>query len=171
MATFLDVSGLEQFSNFFVFIFVWLVVWALIYYTKLFEGNRAIAIIIGFVISLFVLISPIATGAVRLVAPWIAVILVFVVFITIIMKSFGAVDVADFVPLKTIALIVIIIAILVGALSYVREQIPVPGDTNYTGIEDDYTKTSNVVFHPKILGMLFIFAIAIFTIALLVRSK
>lgn len=169
MATFLDVSGLEYFSNFFVFIFVWLVVWALISYTKLF--NNVLAIIIGFIISLFVLISPIATGAVRIVAPWIAVILVFVVFITIIMKSFGAVDAASLAPIKTIALMVVIIAIIVGALTYVREQTPVPGDTNYTGVEDDYTRSSNVIFHPKILGMLFIFAIAIFTIALLIKSK
>lgn len=165
MATFLDITGLEQFSSFFVFIFVWLAVYALLMYSKVIQSH-AINIIIGLIIALFVLFSPVATGAIRFIAPWFAVVLIFIMLITVLVHSFGAGELASYTHLKGIFIIVIIIVLAIGFLSFIREQTPLPGDTE-SGEEIDLTKTTNVIFHPKILGMIFVLLVAIFTIALL----
>ncbi len=167
MATFLDVSGLEYFSTFFVFIFVWLAVYAILVYTKVFGSNKAISILIGLVIGLFVLLSPTASGVIQYIAPWFAVIFIFIMLISVTSQMFGATGFEAYASLKWVVLIVIVVTIVVGALSYVRERTVIPGE-NATSEEDiDYSKTTNFFFHPKILGMIFVLAIAVFTIALL----
>lgn len=167
MATFLDITGLEQFSSFFVFIFVWLAVYALLMYSKVIQSH-AINIVIGLIIALFVLFSPVATGAIRFIAPWFAIILIFLMLITVLINSFGAGDIASYSHLRGIFLVVILGILIIGFLSFIREQTVVPGDNETIDKEDiDFTKTTNVIFHPKILGMIFILLVAIFTIALL----
>jgi len=165
MATFLDVAGLEHFSSFFVFIFVWLVIYAILTYTKVFGTNKAISILIGLIIGIFVLFSPIASGIVQYIAPWFAIILIFVMLISVTSKMFGAADFESYTSLKWIVLVIIIITMIVGSLSYVREKIVIPGEEE--GEDIDYEKTTNFFFHPKVLGMLFVLIIAVFTIALL----
>src|SRR3989344_2756009 len=107
MATFLDVTALESFSNIFVFLFVWLAVYAILTYTKVLGQNQFINILIGLVMAIFVLFSQLATKIVLDIVPWMAVLLVFVV-----------------------------IAIIVGALSEVRQSVSVPGD-NETSTDFD----------------------------------
>lgn len=166
MATFLDVTGLEHFSSFFVFIFVWLAVYAILIYTRVLGGNKAISIVIGLLIGVFVLLTPIASGVIQYIAPWFAVIFIFVILISITSKMFGAADFESYSSLKWVVLVVIIIALIVGSLSYVRERTILPGD-NETTEDIDFAKTTNFFFHPKVLGMLFVLLIAVFTIALL----
>lgn len=167
MATFLDLTGLEQFSSFFVFIFVWLAVWAILAYTKIFGENKALSIILGLIIGIFVLLSPTVTGSIAYIAPWIALVFVFIMLLKIVLQSFGATDVEAFAPLKSVFIVIIIIALLFGMLAYIRERTVLPGEGG-TSEEYDFTKATNIIFHPKVLGIIFIFIIAVFTIALLV---
>ncbi len=167
MATFLDIAGLQHFSSFFVFIFVWLVVYAILTYSKVLGDNKGINIVIGLIIGLLVLFSPIATGTIEYIAPWFAVVFVFVIFSTIALKMFGA-GTETLVSLRLVTMVVIIIVLVIGALSYVRQQITVPGD-NETSI--DYGKTTTILFHPKVLGILFVLIIAVFTIVLMAGKQ
>ncbi|MBU0629104.1 MAG: hypothetical protein KKC75_07990 [Nanoarchaeota archaeon] len=164
MATFLDITGLQNFSSFFVFIFVWLAVFAILTYSRVLGDNKGIQIIIGLIIGLFVLFSPIATGAIEYIAPWFAVVFIFVIFATMAIKSFGATGIESLGSLRIVTLVVIILVMVIGTLSYVRQQILVPGD-NETSI--DYSKTTTILFHPKIMGVLFIMIIAVFAIVLM----
>lgn len=168
MATFLDIAGLQQFSIFFVFIFVWLAVYAILTYSKILGDNKGIQIVIGLVIGLLVLFSPIATGTIEYIAPWFAVVFIFVIFATIALRLFGASGIESLGSLRLITVIVIVLILVVGALSYVRQQIIVPGE-NETSV--DYGKTTTILFHPKILGIVFVLIIAIFTIALMAGKQ
>lgn len=168
MATFLDITGLQSFSSLFVFIFVWLVVFALLSYSKMLGENKAIHAIIGLVIALFVLFSPIATGTIEYIAPWFAVVFIFVIFVTMAVKSFGATGLESLGSVRVITLVVIVLILIVGALSYVRQNVVVPGD-NETSV--DYSKATTIIFHPKIMGVLFILIIAVFTIALMAGKQ
>jgi len=168
MATFLDIGGLEQFSVIFVFIFVWLAVYAILTYTKILGENKGIHIVIGLIIALLVLFSPIATGTIEYIAPWFAVVFIFVIFTTIALKLFGATGMESLGSLRLITFVVIILILVVGALSYVRQQITVPGE-NETSV--DYGKTTTILFHPKILGVMFILVIAVFTIILMAGKQ
>lgn len=168
MATFLDIAALEQFSTFFVFIFVWLAVYAILTYSKILGDNKGIHIVAGLIIALLVLFSPIATGTIEYIAPWFAVVFIFVIFATIALRLFGATGIESLGSLRLITFVVIILILVVGALSYVREQITVPGENETTV---DYGKTTTILFHPKILGVMFVLIIAIFTIVLMAGKQ
>ncbi|MBW2983880.1 hypothetical protein KY361_02095 [Candidatus Woesearchaeota archaeon] len=164
MATFLDVTGLQYFSNFFVFIFVWLAIYAILGYTKILGENKGIHIILGLVIALLVILSPIATGAIAFISPWFALVFVFLIFIMMALKVFGAstADLAASSQLKVAFLAFIFLILIVGIFAYIREQAAIP-----SGEEIDYQKTTSVIFHPKVLGIVFVLLIAVFTIVLM----
>ncbi|HLC95898.1 MAG TPA: hypothetical protein VJH97_01080 [Candidatus Nanoarchaeia archaeon] len=169
MATFLDVTALEYFAPFFVFLFVWLAVYALLQYTKVLGQNQAISVIIGLVIALLVLFSPIATGVIQYISPWFAVIFIFAILATVALKVMGATDaeIAN-APIRSIVGIIIILVLIIGALNFIRGEVSVPGD-NETAI--DYGDTAAVIFHPNILGAIFILVIAVFAVALLAAKN
>ncbi|MBD3164762.1 hypothetical protein GF323_06190 [Candidatus Woesearchaeota archaeon] len=169
MATFLDVSGLQAFSHIFVFLLVLLAVYAVFAYNNAFGGAKWIAWLIALVVAIFVIMSDLLTGLIQHIAPWFAVLFVFVIFIATASKIFGAAssDAADY---KWILFVVIVIIFIVGSLLYLRKETAVPGDLDEEGREikeDSYLTTSNFIFHPKVMGIIFILLVAIFTVALL----
>ena len=161
MATFLDVTGLQYFSSIFVFIFVWLVVYATLLWTKILGDNKFIDALVGLLLAIFVLISPVATSIVADVAPFLAVVFLFIVLINVASKMLGA-DIEAFPALKGVFLVFIILIIIIAAGVKIREKVNVPSET-----QKDLSKTINLIFHPTFLGTVLVFAIAIFTIALL----
>ncbi|MBI3035068.1 hypothetical protein HYY71_01990 [Candidatus Woesearchaeota archaeon] len=161
MATFLDVTGLQYFSSVFVFIFVWLVVYAILLWTKVLGENKFVHVLIGLLLAVFVLISPIATNIVADIAPFIAVVLLFIVLISVASTMLGA-NIDSFPALKGIFLVFIIIIIVIAAGVKIREQLNVPSEA-----QKDLSRTVNLIFHPTFLGTVLIFAIAVFAIALL----
>jgi hypothetical protein len=165
MATFLDVTGLQYFSNFFVFIFVWLVLYAILGYSKILGDNKAIHIILGLIVALLVIVSPIATGVIAFISPWFALLFVFIIFIVVALKIFGAsgAEIATSGQLKTAFMAFAFLILIIGAFAYIREQAAIP-----EGEDIDYSKTVSVVFHPKVLGIVFVLLIAVFTIVLMV---
>lgn len=161
MATFLDVTGLQYFSSIFVFLFVWLVVYAVLLWTKVLGENKFVHALIGLLLAIFVLISPIATSIVADVAPFIAVIFLFIVLISVASAMLGA-NIEAFPALKGVFLVFIILIIVIAAGVKVRENVNFPSET-----QKDLSKTINLIFHPTFLGTILILAIAVFTIALL----
>lgn len=161
MATFLDVTGLEHFSSVFVFLFVWIVVYAILLLTRVLGENKLIYALVGLLLAIFVLISKIATSIVADVAPFIAVVFLFIVLISAAAKMLGS-NVEAFPALKGIFLIVIVIIIVISAGVKIRENVNVPSET-----QKDFSKTINLILHPTFLGLVLILAIAVFTIGLL----
>jgi hypothetical protein len=168
MATFLDVSGLAAFSKIFVFLLVLVVIYLAVATSK-FGQTKWIAWIVALVVAILVLLSDLATGIIQSIAPWFAVLLIFIVFVAVASKIFGG-DVGDIMEFKGVFFVIIVIVFIVGSLMYVRNTVNVPGDKDQDGkvIKDkDYTLTSNFIFHPKVMGVIFVLLIAIFTVALL----
>ena len=166
MATFLDVTGLEHFSSVFVFLFVWLVVYAILVFAKILGGNKFISAILGLVIGVFVLISPISMRIVGRTAPFIAVVVVLIFLITIAIKMLAGETTGPvsegFHGLGSVVVILIVVIIVVNAVFEIRESVNVPAER-----QTDFSKTLNLIFHPTFLGMVLILGIAIFTITLL----
>jgi hypothetical protein len=160
MATFLDISGLQYFSSIFVFIFVWIIIYAVLQSLKAFGGNKLVHLMTGLVLGLFVVMSSLATSIVAFTAPIIAVTFLFAVLLNVALSMLGGKFEAMH-NVKMVFFILVLVIIVVGAGIKVREGVAVPEDRS------DLSKTINLVFHPKFLGMMLIFAISIFTIALL----
>lgn len=161
MATFLDVTGLQYFSSIFVFLFVWIVVYAVLLWTRILGENKFVSALVSLLLAIFVLISPIATSVVADVAPFLAVIFLFIVLVNVASKMLGG-GVEEFPALRGVFLVFIILIIVIAAGVKIREHANVPSET-----QEDLSKTINLIFHPTFLGMVLVFAIAIFTIALL----
>ena len=165
MATFLDVTALENFSVIFVFLLVVLGGYAILLYLRPFGQNQFIYILLSLITGFFVIISPLSTLVIKTMAPVFAVVLIFVAIIFISAGMFGEANLESFVGLKWIVLVIMIIGFIVGGLSVVRENIDVPERG------EDFGKISTVIFHPNFLGMVLILLIAVFTVGLLASRQ
>lgn len=164
MATFLDVTGLQHFSSIFVFLFVWIVVYAILAWTKVLGQNNLVTVLVGLLMGIFVLISPLATTVVANTAPFLAVIFVLIMLMSIASKMLGGHG--DAVPgLKGVMMVFIVFVIIIGVGVQIRSQID-----SSTADTKDLSKTVNILFNPTFMGVVLIFAIAIFTIALLAQG-
>lgn len=161
MATFLDVTGLQHFSSIFVFLFVWIIVYAVLLWTKILGENKFVHALIGLLLAIFVLISPLATDVVASVAPFLAVVFLFIVLVSVASTMLGA-NIEAFPALKGVFLVFIVLIIVISVGVKVREQAGIPSET-----QKDLSKTVNLIFHPTFLGTVLVLAIAVFTIALL----
>lgn len=165
MATFLDVTVLENFSVVFVFLLVWIGGYAILLYTRVLGQNQFVNIIISLVIAFFTILSPLATLVIKSILPFIAVGMVLIIIISATSGMFGKVDVDSLPGLKGIVIVILVVALVVGSLAIVRQNIEVPERG------EDFGKISTVIFHPNFLGMVLILLIAVFTIGLLASKQ
>ncbi|MBI2651530.1 hypothetical protein HYX01_03600 [Candidatus Woesearchaeota archaeon] len=165
MATFLDVTALENFSVIFVFLLVAVGGYAILLSTKVFGDKQFVIVLVSILTALFVIMSPLATLVVKSIAPVMAVVLILVTLISLSSSMFGSGQMEALNSLKWVVFVVLVIAIIVGSLSIVRENIKVPERG------EDFSKVSTVIFHPNFLGMILILSIAIFTVALLASKQ
>jgi len=165
MATFLDVTALENFSVIFVFLLAWIGSYAMLTYTKILGQNQIANIILSLIVAVFVIISPLATLIFKTLAPIAAVVMLLVVIIYSASGMFGEAHPESIQGLKWTVFVILIIALVVGTLSIVRQEIEVPERG------EDFGKISTVVFHPKFLGIVLILLIAVFTVALLASRQ
>jgi hypothetical protein len=164
MATFLDVTALENFSIVFVFLLAWLGGYAMLLYTK-FIQNQFINAILSLLFGFFVILSPIATQIFKTLAPLMAVVMFLVVIVFSASNMFGNINLDTVSNLKWVVLVILVVGLIAVTGSIVREHIDVPERG------EDFGKLSTVMFHPNFLGIIFIFALAIFTVALLAARQ
>ena len=173
MATFLDVTGLEHFSSLFVFLFTWIIMYAVFTASKVFGGNKAGPILLGMILSIFVLLSPAVTSIVRELAPWITIGFLFIVLVAVVAKlmigDFAGAGEAS-IEVRGVLLVFLVIVIFIASMAQIRKHIPVPGDGGTSEDTEEFLKPTTIIFHPKVMGAILLLAIAIFTIALLASS-
>lgn len=165
MATFLDITGLEYFSSLFVLLFTWAIVYAVFLISKIFGDNKVLPIFVGFILSLLAMFNPVIVSIIRDIAPWIGLIFVLIMLMLTATKILIPGQEAMTMGARGVVLILILFITVVAILAKIRGNIQAPGE----GINEgkDYSKNVNVLLNPKILGMLLLLAVAIFTIALL----
>ena len=170
MATFLDLSTtLSPFSAIFVFLFVLVLAAAFMYAANMFKGNQLFIWMIAVILAIFVAMSQMATDIISSIAPVFVVLLVFAIIISVVAGSMmgGQGHVTQSIDsLKWIALVILVIALVVGTLAQVRDKIDIPEPG-----EESFEKTSSVIFHPNFIGLILFFLIAVFTVALLASKS
>lgn len=166
MATFLDVTGLAYFTNIFVFLFVWIIVYAVLLWTKLAGDNKFISAAIGLLVGLFVLVSQGSTQLIASVAPFLGAVFVITFMLNIASRMFE-VDVGAFPAVKGLFIIFIVFIIIIGAAVTLKDK-ESPANAKE---KSNPARAVSIIFNPTFLATILIFSIAIFTIALLaVRS-
>ena len=181
MATIIDVGILEPFSIVFPMIFIWAMVFALLQKTEIFKKSIALDAVIAFAVSFMVLLSKTAVDIINFIIPWFAVAVIFFVLLLLIFMVFGAKEKDIFEYMKNdkgvgwviVGLGVIIIFAGFGNVlgqDFLQQQ----GTAIDTVATDGSTTTENfqgnvtaIFTHPKVLGLIVLFGIAVFAIALL----
>jgi len=196
MATLLDVGLISYFGNIFPFIFVWAIVFAVLQKTKVIGTAMGINAVVAAVAGLMVLLSQSLINIINFMVPWFAILIIFFVLMMLAFMSFGAKD-ADFASaFKNKTVLYLMIAACLGILgaavanefgqaateasfgsgtavvSANNGSIPVTGEevATSTGTSSFSTNMFGIITHPKVLGMVVLFAIVIFAVALLTKG-
>ncbi len=185
MATILDITILKGFSIIFVMVLVIVLVYAILQVTKSFGGSKGLHILIAFLIGILTLMVPDVTELVATMVPWFTIFFLFLIFLLMGYKIFGATDsdISGFMKAdKTVGwgIFVVAIVIIIAASGNVYgqrhltgsdgEPLPVDDasvDTTDSGSGRWSSNLYSTLYHPKILGLLLLFAIGAVTVGVL----
>jgi len=194
MATFIDIGLLQYVKIVFPFILVWAVTYSILEWRKVLGESQNMHSIVAFVVAMLTIISGPAVQIIELMIPWFGLILIVSVFMIMFFKFFGVTDSAIgklFMDSGDSRLLVYWVVLLTGLVlvaaigqvffagsSVYVEGGPGVGESILTatgGSSDNFGVATGsgqanllaTVFHPKVLGMVFVLLLATFTIKLL----
>ena len=180
----LELGFLQYFSPIFVFVLVFVLVYAMLQFTKILGENKVLHSIIAVMIAVVFLFSTGATTVVMFIAPWFTIFFIFIMFMIMAYKLFGATDdqvrtvIAKAHSLQYFVLAIGIVIILLGLGSGFGQQLLEFGATTETATAATGTEAGTAtsatasyqenliatLFNPKILGMFLILMIAALSI-------
>lgn len=180
MATFLDLSLFGFFDRIFVVLLIWTITFAILQKTKAVGDALGLNAIIAVAIAFLALISDTIVQLISFMVPWFALLIIFLVLLILLFQIFGVTDVSAAVKDKALqwTLIGVSLVIVFAAFGNVFGQqlaeaatssSPEAGTvtTGGTGTTNFQQNVYSTLFHPKVLGMLVLFAVAIFAVVLL----
>lgn len=183
MVTVLDTGLIQSFDIVFPFVLVWAIVFALLHKTGVIGSEKAAGInaAIATAAAFMVLLSRTVIDLINFMLPWFTVAIIFFVLLILIFKTFGLKDAT----LESVlhkeqvywAILGVVLVIMIAGLASVFGQSvleagegAVPSDSVQEGgvaTGDFQANIFATLFHPKVLGLIIIFTIAIFAVALL----
>ncbi len=182
MATFLDLGLLQFFDVIFAVLLVFALLFAILQKTKAVGNSLGINATIAVAISFMVLLSSNLVKIIKFAVPWFALLIIFLILIILLFQIFGVTDVSSAVKDTTVqwTLIGLSIVIVVAAVGNVFGQQllesgvggqPVEGAEAGVATGSFQQNIYATIFHPKVLGMVVLFVIAIFAVTLLSGSS
>lgn len=198
MATLLDISIFKHFSSFFAFLLVWIILFAVLEKTALLGKERkGLNSLLALVIAFLVLAASNVLNLVSFVVPWFIVMIIVGLLIIFTIRTFGADEDSIIKAIKGDVypyVIVIAIVILLFGLGSAFGQSALnlggggsgSGNTgtngNYSNLceggECPQTNTNsfsnnlfNTIFHPKVVGMIFIMLVGVFLLVFLTKKE
>lgn len=160
----LDISIISFFRPVFIFLFIFAVLFAILEKTKIFGGTKGVNSLIAFVLALLFIVSDLV-DVIDIVTPWFTILFIMILMMILVFMFAG-------VKQETIAetfqqtwfvwILVLVMFVIFGyALSQVFgaqiQAIYGGGTAAGKGIGFDIGR---IIFHPKILGVILIIAIA-----------
>lgn len=187
MVTLLDSGLLGTLAPILSLLFVMAVVFGVLSMTKLFGDNKGIHILIAFILGVLVLLMPNVNQVIMIMTPWFTFLFIFIVFLLLIYKIFGATDsdISGFLKAeRTLGWLIVIVALIIvgGSMAKVYGEKLLPVTTGpaaegaaaagTAGAPSTATGTFSgnlaaAFFHPKILGFGLIMLIAVFAMAVM----
>ncbi len=186
MATILDLGLLQSFDIIFPVILIFALVFAILQKTKVVGDSLGINSIIAVAVAFMALLSDNVIQIVKFIVPWFTIAIIFFLLIILVFQVFGAKesDIFNYVKGdKSIGWVIIGVGIVIifAAFANVLGQqlteasLQSAGSGNTTiATTSEGVATGNfqqniysTLFHPKVLGLLILFGIAVFAVALL----
>jgi len=174
MATFLDILFLDKFSPIFIFLLVFALIYAILKTTKVLGDNNSIVAIVALAVGFLVILSSDSQEVVKNVMPLFFMLILFIFFMLVGLRFLGMEEGVIKEGMKKwgpvhIALLVIVSLIFAAGVAAVFGNKLLPLTQNSTSVEaTDYGKNvAQALFHPKVLGIIFVLIISMFAILLL----
>lgn len=168
------------FSYLFPFLLVLFILYAILAKTQILSENNSLNAIVALVFAVLLVVSKSALVVVNTMIPWFVLLIIFVLFLLMIVKTFGYDDNAIKEAVSgrgyiMTTLIIVALIIFVGALASVFGQDLLNRDTgidengvNQTGQSSDFeTNLWDTLFHPKVLGLIVIVLVSTFALKFL----
>ncbi|MEK6890582.1 MAG: hypothetical protein AABX03_00425 [Nanoarchaeota archaeon] len=160
----LDVSGLSYFMSIFGFLFVFLVMYAILVKTNILGESPFINSFVSFVFAIiFVVFSP-AVKYVQTIVPWVAI-LVICLFFVLVIVGFSQKDMSSFMKpgLAWVFIILLAIIFLVSAIVVFNPFLKpyLPGSSG--GGDPFLLSIKNFAYSDKVLGAVLLLIIAALT--------
>ncbi|MBT4446481.1 hypothetical protein HOA92_04700 [archaeon] len=176
MASALDLGLLQYFAVIFPTLLVFVLVYAILGKFKLLGESTAINSIVAICCAILVSLSEGVVSLIVFMAPWFVFVFILILLFLLIMKTFGTTD-ADILNVVTRdaavtwTILGIVIIIVVAGFTFtfgqdILDQSQSVDDGTGNG-EDIENNIFQVIFHPKILGVLVLFGISVMAIGLL----
>ena len=183
MATFLDVGLLSYFNVIFPVLLIFAILFAILQKTKVLGSNLTINAIIAVSIAFMSLLSKTLIKLIGFMTPWFVLLLVFIILLLLIFQTLGATDKDIASVLKSEKLVhwsiigVGLLILLAGLGSIWGQQLTTmaggPVATNVSTSSGTVSLEQNLYatfYNPKVLGLIFMFLIAVFAVAFLAGS-
>lgn len=189
MATLLDLGLLQHFSQIFAALLILILVYGVLQYTKLLGDSKAIHGFIAILIAILFLLSPSVSEVITVMTPWYVLLGIFLVFLLMVIKIFNVSDgdvravlsnTQEGHPEIVYTIVVIGIIIFIGSLGKVyftgETETNINATTSGTLVGGDVGEEESVetfwavIFHPKMLGLIFVLMISMFTVLTLARG-
>ncbi len=191
MATVMDIGLLQSFSDIFLVLFVWVVVYAILQKVKVLGENKGLNAIVAISVAIFLAFSAKPKIIVKGIIPWFVLLFVFFMFLVMGMRFTFGVDAGDEMLLKVLggeqsagwwifigaaAILLVVVSSLVGpevtpgSNQTAPPEITTPGQNGDVDTGDWRTNVLNTLYHPKVLGSVLLLVIALFAIQFLTRT-
>ncbi len=172
MATPLDIGLLQKFNVIFPFLFILVIVYAILSRTEWFKDKQAFAMIIAFILALMTLLSNIAIKTINLMAPWFVLLFLFSIMVLVAYMTFG---IKEETILETLTkgvyakefsfwILALVLIIGLGSLSYVISTEGGWGDLGGETQPGEAVGFFATLTHPKVLGMVLLLLVGMFTV-------
>jgi hypothetical protein len=188
MATVLDVSLLGAVGVIFPVIIVFAITFAILRKTK-WLGQEGVAIdaVVAASVALMVLLSEKLIALLNFVIPWFAIAIIFFMLLLLVFRVFGVEEsnfksaVENSAALMWSIIGIGLIIVVAGGFSILGQDLTDQAfsDGSNVGVGTDGTTSSgsfdqnlnNILFNPKVLGVMIIFAVLVLAVALLTGAE
>ncbi|MBU1973815.1 MAG: hypothetical protein KKH52_00290 [Nanoarchaeota archaeon] len=185
MATFLDLGILQYFDFIFPMLLVFAIVFAILQKTKVIGDTVGINSLIAIAVAFMMLLSRTLIDMINFMIPWFVIAIIFFVLIILLFQIMGAKE-ADFsnaIKDRTLrnAIIGVALVILMASFAHVlgqsftefsfEEGADVIDREGGSATSDFTSNITQIIVNPKVLGLITIFGIAIFAVALLTAKE
>jgi hypothetical protein len=182
MASVLDIGLLSFFDVIFTFLLVLIVMFAILQKFQFPSDNKGINGLIAVSIAFLSLLSPVAIDLIKFIAPWFVLLFIFLILLLMTFRILGASEknISDVVTADSAIVWVVLgvglVIILAGFGQVLGQDLLEQQYVDSDGVvsADEISTTSEfqenvlqTLFHPKVLGMMALFGISIFAVALL----
>ncbi|MBU2590190.1 MAG: hypothetical protein KKA65_00870 [Nanoarchaeota archaeon] len=166
MASMLDIGLLDYFVPVFVFLLIFVALYALLEKTGFFGKTKGLNAMIAFAIAFLFILTPDLMGVVKIMTPWFTVLFVFVFMIILMFMFVGIKEESVMKAFSERGMVWIVVIISLIVFIYALTQVYGSQiQTIYAGEEvaDDNSITGQIgkiIFHPRILGVLLLLMVA-----------